>query len=233
MTARTSLVLVPGLLCTGDLFADQLAALSDVADMQVADHTRHDTMAGIAEALLAVAPSRFAIAGLSMGGYVALEALRRAPDRVTRLALLDTSARPDTPERTAARRQLIALGRAHGLADVQKGLMPNLIHASRQQDQALVDRVVKMAVDTPFDGFVRQQEALIARPDSRPFLKEIRCPTLVLVGNGDTLTPPDLARELSAGIARSTLVVVSDCGHLSTMERPDAVNAALRAWLGS
>lgn len=231
MTDKTPLVLVPGLLCTADLFADQLTALADVADMTVARHTEHATVAGIAEQLLATAPQRFALAGLSMGGYVTFEVLRRAPERVTRLALLDTAARPDAPERTSARRQLIALGRSHGMADVQRTLMPLLIHADRQNDTRLVERVVKMAVDTGFDGFVRQQEALISRPDSRPFLKEIRCPTLVVVGDGDALTPPDLARELNAGIAGSRLVVVPGSGHLSTMEQPEAVTRALERWL--
>lgn len=231
MTTRHPLLLVPGLLCTADLFADQLSGLADVADMRVARNTGHASVAGIAEELLAMAPPKFALAGLSMGGYVTFEVLRRAAERVTHLALLDTAARPDTPERTASRRQLIELGRTHGMADVQRALIPLLIHVSRQDDAPLVERVVRMAVDTGFDAFVRQQEALITRPDSRPFLQQIRCPTLVVVGDGDTLTPPDLARELHTGIAGSRLVVVPGSGHLSTMERPDAVNAALRAWL--
>ena len=228
---KTPLMLVPGLLCTADLYADQLKGLADVADMRVARHTGHASMAGIAEELLASAPEKFAIAGLSMGGYVVFEVLRRAPERVLKIALLDTAARPDTPERSEGRRKLIELGRGYGMAPVQKALMGNLIHASRQNDKALVDRVVQMAVDTGFDAFVRQQEALMTRPDSRPFLKEIKAPARIRVGDGDMLTPPDLAQEMHAGIAGSRLVTVPGSGHLSTMEKPEAVNAAMRAWL--
>lgn len=230
--SRPSLVLVPGLLCTAELFADQLAGLGGRAQISMAQHTAHASVAAIAQAALAAAPPRFAVAGLSMGGYVALEMVRQAPERVERLALLDTSARPDLPERTAARRRLIELGREKGMAAVQEALLPILIHADRLGDAALVARVVKMAVDTGFDAFVRQQEALITRPDSRPLLAQIRCPTLVVVGDADALTPPEMARELQAGIAGSQLLVVPRCGHLSTMEQPAVVNAALQQWLG-
>ena len=225
------LVMVPGLLCTADLFAVQARGLADVARVTVGRHTEHATVAAIAAEILAAAPPRFALAGLSMGGYVAFEIQRQAPDRVTRLALLDTSARPDAPERAAARRQLIELGRQQGMASVQRSLLPNLIHPQRITDTPLVERVVQMAEDIGFDAFVRQQEALIARPDSRPGLSAIGCPTLVLVGAEDALTPPDLAREIHAGIPASKLVTIPDSGHLSTMERPEAVNRALRAWL--
>lgn len=228
---RTPLILVPGLLCTADLYAAQLAGLTDVATMTVARHTGHSTVAGIASELLASAPPRFAIAGLSMGGYVCFEVLRQAPDRVTRLALLDTASRADTPERSAGRQKLIELGREYGMAAVQKALMGNLIHADRQDDKALVERVVKMAVDTGFEAFVRQQEALMARPDSRSFLSQIKVPTLIAVGDGDTLTPPELSLEMHAGIAGSRLVTIAGSGHLSTMEKPEALNAAMREWL--
>jgi pimeloyl-ACP methyl ester carboxylesterase len=228
---KTPLVLVPGLLCTAELYADQRSSLADVADMTVGCHTRHETMAEIARAILAEAPPRFALAGLSMGGYVTFEILRQAPERVLKLALLDTAARPDAPERKEARLKLIELGRTHGMAAVQNALMGNLIHAGRQNDQPLVDRVVQMAVDTGFEAFVRQQKALMNRPDSRDFLRQIEVPTLVVVGDADVLTPPDLSREMHAGIAGSRLEVIAGSGHLSTMEMPHAVNAALRQWL--
>ncbi len=230
-TQITDLVLVPGLLCTEDLYADQLSALADIARMTVARHAGHSTVAAIAAAVLETAPPKFALAGLSMGGYVAFEIVRQAPDRVDRLALLDTGPRPDTPERSEGRRKLIELGRTYGLAAVQKQLLPNLIHKDRLTDAPLVERVVKMAEDTGFEGFVNQQEALMSRPDCRPLLGTIRCPTLIVVGNEDILTPPDLAREMHAGIAGSRLVNIPACGHLSTMERPDTVNRALSAWL--
>jgi pimeloyl-ACP methyl ester carboxylesterase len=225
------LVLVPGLLCTAALWAPQIAALSDIADCTVANHRRHRTMKGIARSILAAAPERFALAGLSMGGYIAYEILRQAPERVQRLALLDTGSRADTPERTAARRNLLARAERKGVAYAQKLLMPSLIHKARLNDKALVETVIHMAVDTGLAAFERQEAALIGRPDNRPLLARIRCPTLVLVGREDALTPVELAREITRGIPGAKLKIVRDCGHLSTLERPEAVNRALRAWL--
>ena len=224
-------MLVPGLLCSAALWAPQIAALSDVADCTVADHTRHRTIKGIARSILAAAPARFALAGLSMGGYIAYEIVRQAPERVERLALLDTGSRADTPERTGARRDLLANAGREGVRQAQKLLMPALIHPARLGDRPLVDAVLQMAVDTGLEAFERQEEALIGRPDNRPLLPSIRCPTLVLVGREDALTPPELAREIATGIPGAKLVIIPDCGHLSTLEQPEAVNRALRAWL--
>ena len=231
MASKTSLVLVPGLLCTAALWAPQIAALAEIADMQVGDHTRHDSLPAIAGSILAAAPPSFALAGLSMGGYIAYEILRQAPERVTRLALLDTGSRADTPERSAARRQIVALAERDGTRAAQSQLMPVLIHPARLADEVLVETVLRMGEDTGVETFRRQQTALMARPDSRPLLPSIRCPTLVLVGREDALTPPDLSREIADGIPGSRLEIVPDCGHLSTLERPQAVNDALRAWL--
>jgi pimeloyl-ACP methyl ester carboxylesterase len=233
MAAKQPLVLVPGLLCTAALWAPQIAALSDIAECTVANHRRHRTMKGIARSILAAAPKRFALAGLSMGGYIAYEIVRQAPDRVQRLALLDTGSRADTPERTASRRDLLANAAREGVARAQELLMPALVHPARLSDKALVEAVMQMAVDTGLEAFKRQEAALIGRPDNRPFLASIRCPTLVLVGREDALTPPELAREIARGIPGAKLKIVRDCGHLSTMERPDAVNRALRAWLAA
>lgn len=224
-------MLVPGLLCTGALWAPQIAALADIADCLVADHTRHDTMAGIARSILAAAPERFALAGLSMGGYIAYEILRQAPERVERLALLDTGSRADTPERTAGRRELLANAEREGVRRAQELLMPVLVHASRLGDRPLIDAILQMAVDTGLEAFRRQEAAIIGRPDNRPFLPSIRCPTLVLVGREDALTPVELSEEIVAGIPGAKLQIVPDCGHLSTIERPEAVSRALRAWL--
>jgi pimeloyl-ACP methyl ester carboxylesterase len=231
MAARTNLVLVPGLLCTGALWAPQIAALADIAACTMADHRRHRTMRGIARSILAAAPERFALAGLSMGGYIAYEILRQAPERVQRLALLDTGARADTPERTAARRELIATAEREGVRRAQEVLMPTLVHPARLDDRPLVDTVLQMAVDTGLAAFKRQEAAIIGRPDSRPLLASIRCPTLVLVGEQDARTPPTLAREIADAIPGARLEIVPDCGHLPTLERPEAVTRALRAWL--
>jgi pimeloyl-ACP methyl ester carboxylesterase len=231
MVQRTPLVLVPGLLCTRALWEAQLTGLADIAQMTVADHTRHDTMTGIAESILAAAPHRFALAGLSMGGYIAFEVMRLAPERVTRLALLDTGSRADTPERSAMRRELIAAAERDGTRTVQERLLPVLIHKERLTDKPLVEAVLKMGHDTGVDAFRRQQMALIGRYDSRPMLASITCPTLVLIGREDALTPLEQSQEMAAGIPKAKLEIVSDCGHLSTMERPQQVNNVLRSWL--
>lgn len=231
MAANLPIVLVPGLLCSARLFAPQVTALWPFGQVTIADHRRDADMAAIAARILAEAAPRFALAGLSMGGYIALAMLRQAPERVAKLALLDTSARSDRPEQTAAREKLIGLAQAGKLADVVETLTQRFLHRTKQKDEALTRIVRDMAADTGADAFIRQQRALMSRPDARPQLAAIRCPTLVLVGDGDELTPPELSKEICAGISGARLVVVPDCGHLSTIEKPDAVNAALTAWL--
>jgi len=234
MTDRTPLILVPGLLCTDLLWRDQLEGLDDLAAMAVPTAQReHDSLPRIAEAILAAAPPRFALAGLSFGGYVCFEILRQAPERVLRLALLDTSARPDTEEQLERRRALLKLAQSGRFLGVTDRLLPLLIAGARLKDASLVADVKAMAQDVGRDGFLRQQKAIMARPDSRPLLARIACPTLVLCGREDALTPLDRHEEMAAGIVGSKLVVIDDCGHLSTMERPAEVNAAMRAWLAA
>jgi pimeloyl-ACP methyl ester carboxylesterase len=229
---RQNLVLVPGLLCTQALWEPQLATLADAARMTVADHTRHDSMGEIARSILAAAPDRFALAGLSMGGFIAVEMLRQAPERVTRLALLDTNVRQETPERSAQRRALIALAEREGARKAQEQLLALLVHKDRLADQSLVETVLKMGEDTGTAAFKRQQAAIMSRPDNRPILGSIRVPTLVIVGREDALTPVEMSREIASAIPGAQLEIIPECGHLSTIERPDAVNRALRAWLG-
>lgn len=227
------LVLVPGLLCSARLYAPQIAALWPFGPVTVADHRRDDDMAAISARILADAPPRFALAGLSMGGHIAFAMLRLAPERIAKLALLDTSARPDTAEQTAQREKLIAMADGGRLNDVVEILAPRFLHRSRQNDVALKRTLQEMAADVGPIAFVGQQKALMSRMDSRPFLAAIYCPTLVLVGDGDELTPPELSKEICAGISGARLVAVPGCGHLSTLEKPDAVNAALAEWLST
>lgn len=230
MTSLPILAL-PGLLCDERLWQHQAEALAPDHPLTTFPLLPHASMAELAVAALARAPAgRFALMGLSMGGYLALEIMRRAPERVAALALLDTSARPDTTEATAARRQAIAAS-ATDFDGVAAALMPRLLHPAHLDDRAIVDVVTAMARAIGRDGYVRQQEAILGRADSRPTLAEIRCPTLVLCGREDALTPLALHEEMHAGIAGSTLVVIERCGHLSTMERPDEVNVALHRWL--
>lgn len=228
---RQPLVLLPGLLNTRRVYERQIADLADIADATVPELWHHDSIGAMAEAALAVAPERFALGGFSMGGYVAFEILRRAPERVERLALLDTQAVPDAPEATARRHGFIEqtkLGRFHG---VQPSLLPTIVHQSRLQDPSVVQPILEMAAEIGADGFCREQAAIIARPDSRPLLVSIRVPTLVLVGRQDQPTPPARAREMAADIADSRLVVLEECGHMAPLERPAEVSAELRRWL--
>lgn len=201
--------------------------------MTVGDLTRADSMAGVAESVLAAAPPRFALAGLSMGGYVSFEIMRRAPERVMRLALLDTSARADTPEQTEARRALIDLCDRGEFKGVTPRLLPRWIHPARLADTALTETVMAMTARVGREAFVRQQTAIMSRPDSRPGLSRIGCPTLVLCGREDQATPVEVHREMAADIANARLAVVPECGHLSPLERPAEVTAALRAWLAA
>ncbi len=231
MSEKPALILLPGLLCTRALWRPQIEALSPFADISVADVAAHNSMAEIAVMVLAAAPQRFALAGLSMGGYVAFEILRQAPERVERVAFLDTSARTDTVEISARRRGLIELAQKGTFKGVTPKLIPMLIHPERIDDMVLTGQITAMAEDIGRDGFLRQQAAILTRTDSRPHLADITCPTLVLVGRQDALIPPDHAEEIAAGIDGANLVYIEDSGHLPTLEQPEETTAALRRWL--
>lgn len=228
---NTPLVLIPGLACTEALFADQIKALAGSQEVIIGDHMQHGRMADIATHILSTAPARFALAGLSMGGYISLEIIRQAPERVERLALLDTSARADTPEKIEQRHEALRLAAAGKFMAVCHATLDLSIAQSRHGDRALKAEIIKMATDTGADVWARQVRAIIERRDSVPYLAEIASPTLVVVGEEDQLTPPDLAREMAAKIKRAQLEVIADCGHMSTMEQPEVVNGLLRDWL--
>lgn len=231
MTKKTPLALLPGLLLDESFWRNQVEGLADVAEPLVVDVTRRDSIQAMASDVLADLPERFALCGLSMGGYVALEIMRQAPERVERLALLDTKARPDDPEMVARRRGLIELAQKGQFKGVTPRLLPLLIHPSRLQDEALTNHILAMAEAVGRDGFLRQQKAILGRPDFRPLLPTIRCPTLVLCGRQDQLTPVDAHLELAAGIADARLVVLEDCGHLPPLELPERTSSELRRWL--
>jgi len=230
MPDRTPLLLCPGLLCDQALWEPVYPAMQDLARPQVADLAQDDSIAAMAARALDAAPRRFALAGLSMGGYVALEIMRQAPGRVRALALLDTSARPDTPEQSRRRRLLMALAETGQFRGVTPRLLPQLVHPSRIEGP--VGRaVMAMAERIGREAFLRQQRAIMGRVDSRPHLPGIAVPTLVAVGAEDLLTPPELAEEIAAGIPGARLLRFAGSGHLPTMEVPAEAGAALRAWL--
>ena len=228
---RTPILFVPGLNCTADLFAPQIASLSPAFECRVADHTSGAAISDIATSILAEAPDHFALCGLSLGGYIALDIMRQAPERVERLALLDTQASPESDAARERRLPLIALAQAGRFNEVPQAVWPFSVHPSRYGDAALRAATVRMAAETGAHTWLRHVQAVMSRPDARPLLPAIEVPTLVLVGAEDQITPPERAREMVAALPNGRLVVVPQCGHLSTLERPDEVNAALRQWM--
>jgi pimeloyl-ACP methyl ester carboxylesterase len=227
-----TLILLPGLLCDAALWAHQTRYLADLATIRVADLTQDETVEAMAARVLDAAPATFAMAALSMGGYAAFAILRAAPDRVTRLALLDTSARPDTEEQVTRRKLLMQLAQRGQFKGVTPKLLPLLVHPDRVEEQPLAGEVTAMAERVGKEAFLRQQRAIMARPDSRPLLPMITVPTMVICGRQDALTPLDRSEEMAAAIPAAKLAVIEECGHLSTMERPHAVTALMRLWLG-
>lgn len=226
-----ALVLLPGLLCNHRLWRHQAAALEGRVRVMVGDLAQDESMAGMAERVLASAPERFALAGLSMGGYAAMEILRRAPERVERLALLDTTARPDAPEQSQRRKDAIAVAQGGGFDKIMPAMLPLLLHPDHLADPALTGLAKDMAAAIGAQAFIRQQTAIMARPDSRDSLAAINCPTLVLCGAEDALTPPDRHDEMAALIPGARRLTIAHCGHLSTIEQPAAVSSALAEWL--
>jgi len=229
---KQPLALLPGLLLDENFWKYQAEALADVAEPWIADFSEQDSIAAMAESVLAAMPDTFAVCGLSMGGYVALELMRQAPERVTRLALIATRASPDQPEERVHRRDLIRLARQNTFKGVTPRLLPMLLHPSRLAEKTLTDHVMAMARRLGRHAFLRQQQAIVARPDFRTVLPAIRCPTLVLCGRDDRITPLSAHQALAADIAGARLVVIDDCGHLPPLEQPDATNHELRRWLG-
>jgi pimeloyl-ACP methyl ester carboxylesterase len=226
----TPVVLVPGLLCSSEIFADQVSALWPLGPVMVASTLEGRRIEDAAASILRDAPPRFALAGLSMGGYLCLEIMRQAPSRVSRLALIDTSARADTIEQTDARLEALEEARTRFMAIALPGLA-NLLHPMRRRDPILLETSRRMALAVGLEGYQRQIGITISRPDSRPFLSAIKVPTLVLVGDSDPLTPVAHSQEMASAIPKAELKVVPECGHLSPIERPGHVSEALAKWV--
>lgn len=224
------LLLLPGLLNDADLWRDQVAGLGDVARPEVADITKGETLAALAEDVLARADDRFALAGFSLGGIVALEIMRRAPERVSHLALLDTTMLPDDPDRAVERDRLVetarSAGKFHGFGE---RLLRSYLAPENLKNAAMANRVRAMTERLGPEVFIRQSR--ISRPDSRASLGNITCPTLVLCGEHDAWTSPAVHQDMAIAIPNSQLVIVPGSAHLTPIERPDAVSGALRALL--
>ena len=225
------ILLVPGLVSSPRIYAPVVPALWRFGPVTVANHIRDDNMGKIARRILAEAPPRFALAGHSMGGYIAFEIMRQAPERVAKLALVNTQARPDTPEATARRRGMIARAQSGEYRGVLDELFPGFVHPSRREDEGLRRLVHEMGDDVGSEAFIRQQAAVIGRPDSRPSLAWIKCPTLILTGDEDDTIPNSLSVEMANGIHGARLVILQNCGHLPQVEQPQATVDALVEWL--
>jgi pimeloyl-ACP methyl ester carboxylesterase len=227
------ILLIPGLGGSPRIFAPVAPALWQYGPVTVANHVREDSMGAIARRILAEAPPRFALAGHSMGGYIAFEIMRQAPERVVKLALLNTQARPDTPEAIERRRGMIKGIEAGGFSAGIDALYPGFVHPSRRDDAALKKLVREMGEDVGAEAFVRQLTAVMGRADSRPTLATIACPTLVLTSDQDNTVSNSLSTEMAGGISGAKLVIIPDCGHLSPVEQPQATADALVEWLRS
>lgn len=220
---------IPGLLCDSELFEAQIRDLGDLLRIEVADQSAGETVAEAAAAILAKAPPRFVLAGLSMGGYIAFEIWRQAPERVTRLAILDSAAGADSPERKAERLKQIDLARKGGLDKIVAAMEPKIIAPANREAVGPVFR--RMAERAGPESFERQTKIILSRPDSRGDLGGISVPTLVLVGEEDALTPPDGAREMALAIPDARFAAIEGAGHLSPLERPALATSLLRDWM--
>jgi pimeloyl-ACP methyl ester carboxylesterase len=227
----TTFVLLPGLAGDAAMWRDQLEGLADLRPQLADVHMRHASIAEMAAGLLARHPGRLALCGASMGGMVAMEIARQAPARVAGLALLGTTAQPESDEMRQLREKAIALFAQGRVAEVIEPNAGFAFHPRHAQDAQLVARYLEFVLRAGAGQLIRQNRAVIARPDARLHLPDLRCPTLVMCGRDDQLTPPALSQEIASLVPGAELVLLDDCGHMLTMEQPQAVNAALRRWL--
>ena len=227
----TDLVLLPGTLCDERLFAHQLEHLAGIASVEVGDLTTADTITGMAAAVLDRAPPRFAVAGLSLGGIVAIEMMRIAPERISKLALLDTNHSPPTPSQVTSWKLFEELTLGGRFADVtRRYLLDSLLHDKTPESIALV---LDMAARVGGERFLIQNAAHPTRPDNRRVLPTINVPTLVLCGREDRVCPVSVHKELAAAIPGARLVVIPGAGHLSTIDQPELVTQAMHSWLSA
>jgi len=235
---QTDILFLPGLACDKEVWRYPARRLSQIAPVRVADYGARDSIRQMAETALRNAPERFALAGHSMGGRVAYEIVRRVPERVVGLALLDTAYRPfaggDRGEREKAERlRLVDIARTEGMRAMARDWVRNMVHPARLSDQPLIDSIVEMFARKTPEIFAGQIQALLQRPDATPVLSTIRCPTLVLCGREDSWSTLPTHKDTAARIRGSKLVIIENAGHMAPMERPEKVTAALVTWLES
>nr|WP_263327054.1 alpha/beta hydrolase [Neobacillus sp. Marseille-Q6967] len=229
---KEQLVLIPGTLCDDRLWQPQIEILQDIAQITIADTSQFDSIKETAAAILKDVPGKFSLAGLSMGGMVSLEIMRQAGERINRLALLDTNPYPPTEEQKQTFQKYIDLCKDGYFQDITPTyLLPNLLHPSKQEDHHLTSLIKDMANSTGPEAYIRQLTSLMNRSGSLDILTNITCPTLVLTGRDDRLCSLSLHEEMAELIPNSKLIVIEECGHLSTLEKPETVASYLKEWL--
>ena len=231
MSQTETLFLLPGLTCDEAVWEHQYSHLSDHAKILIPDFRGFDSLTDMARHVLDTAPDRYAVAGHSMGGRVALELFNLAPSRMTRLALLDTGVHPQTPDEVHVRQSYIEKALTGGMRAVADAWIKPMLHPARHTDTALIEKISAMLERTTIDEFIWQIHALLNRPDASVYLPQIRCNTLVLVGSHDTWSPPEQHQDMLEHINNAKLVIIEESGHMAPMEKPEAVTAALRDWL--
>ncbi len=233
-TSPARLILLPGLAANAVMWQHQLAALPPHWQASVTDvHFHHDSIAQMAAALLQQHAGALVLCGASMGGIVAMEVARQAPQRIRGLALLGTNARPETDAMRRLREDAVRMFEAGRAAELLRANLGFAFHPSRAGDQALSRSYLDFCLAAGGAALARQNRAIMARPDARLHLGQLRCPTLVLCGDADQLTPPECSQEIAALVHHARLQLIAGCGHMLTMEQPQAVNAALLDWLAT
>lgn len=230
---RPAVVFASGQLLTHECWAPQLPALSADYDLRFSDHTRDETIAGMAGRLLAEAPGRFHLVAHAMGGFTAFEVMRQAPERVLSLVLIATLAPNDGPAQTERRLGYIRLVEAGKFDEVVEERIPILVHPARREDERLLGIVRRMAAATGAETFLRQQRAIMSRADSRPSLGAIGVPTLLVRGAEDGITTPAHVNEIATAVPGIRFEEIADCGHLPTLEKPLTTNRILSEWLAT
>lgn len=226
------LILLPGTLCDASLWTHQVTHLSAIADVQVVDITKETTIEGLAQAVLAHAPEKFALAGLSLGGIVAMEIVRQAPERVLKLALLDTTANPPLPAQQVAWGQMIEKIENGGFRSVvAEKFVPNLLYKDHPKKKELLRTIDEMVECVGEDAYLNQLKAVSVKPNGFDILPTIVCDTLLLVGREDVLCTVEAHKDMHKEMPHAELVILEQCGHLSTIEQPERVTEELRKWL--
>ena len=232
MMSKLPLLLLPGTLCSAELFAHQVKNLADITFPQVVAVHHQDNLQDVARYILEQVQGKFAIAGLSYGGIVAFELWRQAPERIVKMALLNTNPYPASAQTRAKQQRFVGMAHLGEFREITTNFLKDqMLHPDHQHDIHLREIVLKMAEIIGIDGFINEVKAQLARRDSVPTLATITCPTLVLTGRADTVVPVSVHEEMAQLLPDSRLVIVENSGHLTTMEQPQIVTQALRDWL--